>query len=341
MSFDKKKRDRIKKYILDKIAAGNTDYVKRSVNAFEITSTTVYRYLKELETEGVLEKKGVKYELKTSLRSVLLTRKKGELKNEDYIYKKYIRESFINKKENVRRIWIYAFTEMMNNAIDHSGASEVRLVIGENHMNTIIMIYDNGIGIFKKIKDYLNLETEEDAAKELFKGKFTTDSQRHSGEGIFFTSRLMDTFAAISDGIIFSHEKYDEVVEDLENIKMTEDWKELKGTIIYMCLSDNSRRKTKEIFDKYADVEEGFIRTSVKIKNIFDDYPVSRSQAKRLVNGFERFADVELDFTDIDEIGQGFADELFRVFPKVHPEVKLVPINMCKDVEKMYKHVCQ
>jgi len=341
MSFDKKKRDRIKKYILDKIAAGHTDYVKRSVNTFEITSTTVYRYLKELEAEGVLEKKGVKYELKTSLRSIVLSREKGELKNEDYIYKKYIRESFVDKKENVRRLWIYAFTEMMNNAIDHSGASEVRLVIGENHMNTIIMICDNGIGIFKKIKDYLNLETEEDAAKELFKGKFTTDSQRHSGEGIFFTSRMMDTFAAISDGIIFSHEKYDEVVEDLENIRMTEDWKEMKGTIIYMCLSDNSRRKTKEIFDKYADVEEGFIRTSVKIKNIFDDYPVSRSQAKRLVNGFERFANVELDFADIDEMGQGFADELFRVFPKVHPEVTLVPINMCKDVEKMYKHVCQ
>ena len=158
MSFDKKKRDRIKKYILDKIAAGNTDYVKRSVNAFEITSTTVYRYLKELETEGVLEKKGVKYELKTSLRSVLLTRKKGELKNEDYVYKKYIRESFINKKENVRRIWIYAFTEMMNNAIDHSGASEVRLVIGENHMNTIIILKESIRFRAKKMRVEINLQ---------------------------------------------------------------------------------------------------------------------------------------------------------------------------------------
>lgn len=339
MSFDKKKRDRIKKYLLDKIAAGNTDYVNRTVNAFGITTTSVYRYLKEFESEGILEKKGSKYELKTILKKVVLLRSKGELKDEESIYVKYIKGDLAGKKENVRRIWGYAFTEMMNNAIDHSEAEEVTLIIGENHVNTFMIIYDNGVGIFKKIKDYFNLDSLEDAAKELFKGKFTTDSKRHSGEGIFFTSRMMDVFAAVSDGIIFSHEKYDEVVNDLENVKTFEDWKELKGTIIYMGLSENSRRKTREVFDKYADTEEGFTKTSIKIKNIFEEYPVSRSQAKRLVNGLEKFVTVELDFSGIDEIGQGFADELFRVFANAHPEITLTPVNMCSDVEKMYKHV--
>ena len=330
MSFDKKKRDRIKKYLLDKIAAGNTDYVNRTVNAFGITTTSVYRYLKEFESEGILEKKGSKYELKTILKKVVLLRSKGELKDEESIYVKYIKGDLAGKKENVRRIWGYAFTEMMNNAIDHSEAEEVTLLIYENYVNTFMIIYDNGVGIFKKIKDYFNLDSLEDAAKELFKGKFTTDSKRHSGEGIFFTSRMMDVFGIVSDGIIFSHEKYDEVV----NART-----ESKGTTILMGLSENSRRKTREVFDKYADTEEGFTKTSIKIKNIFAEYPVSRSQAKRLVNGLEKFVTVELDFSGIDEIGQGFADELFRVFTNAHPEITLTPVNMCSDVEKMYRHV--
>ena len=66
---------------------------------------------------------------------------------------------------------------------------------------------------------------------------------------------------------------------------------------------------------------------------------MSRSQAKRLVNGLEKFVTVELDFSGIDEIGQGFADELFRVFTNAHPEITLTPVNMCSDVEKMYRHV--
>ncbi len=42
-----------------------------------------------------------------------------------------------------------------------------------------------------------------------------------------------------------------------------------------------------------------------------------------------------LDFEGIAEIGQAFADQLFRVFATAHPGVTLAPINMSTAVAQM------
>jgi len=55
---------------------------------------------------------------------------------------------------------------------------------------------------------------------------------------------------------------------------------------------------------------------------------VSRSQAKRLVHGLDKFREVVLDFKGVDLVGQGFADEVFRVWAREHPDVKLIPTDM-------------
>ena len=89
----------------------------------------------------------------------------------------------------------------------------------------------------------------------------------------------------------------------------------------------------------FSDVDGGFTKTHVPIKNIFETYPVSRSQAKRLCNRFEKFKEVELDFDGVEEIGQGFAHEIFVVFQKKHTGIKIVPVNVNPEVEKMINHV--
>ena len=66
---------------------------------------------------------------------------------------------------------------------------------------------------------------------------------------------------------------------------------------------------------------------------------VTRSQAKRVAQRFERFKEVVLDFEGVAEIGQGFADELFRVFAKAHPDVRLRPINTSEAVTQMVRRV--
>ena len=62
---------------------------------------------------------------------------------------------------------------------------------------------------------------------------------------------------------------------------------------------------------------------------------VSRSQAKRLLAGFDRFAEVMLDFEGVTEIGQAFADEVFRVFTSQHPNIRLKWMRANVQVEKM------
>jgi hypothetical protein len=62
---------------------------------------------------------------------------------------------------------------------------------------------------------------------------------------------------------------------------------------------------------------------------------VSRSEAKRLVHGLDRFREVILDFEGVTMVGQGFADEVFRVWARAHPDVSLEPIRMKETVAFM------
>ena len=111
------------------------------------------------------------------------------------------------------------------------------------------------------------------------------------------------------------------------------------GTVVYMELSNNSKKEINEVFDRYLNVDGGFAKTIIPLKNIFESSPVSRSQARRVVSGLEKFKEVSLDFGGVDWMGQGFAHQIFSVFANAYPDIKLVPVNMNEDVEKMYKHV--
>ncbi|GEM_PF-5556426 len=64
---------------------------------------------------------------------------------------------------------------------------------------------------------------------------------------------------------------------------------------------------------------------------------MTRSQAKRILYGLDKFKKIILDFKDIDAIGQGFADEIFRVWQKNHQDIDIEPINVNEDIELMIK----
>lgn len=339
MSFTKEKREQIKRYILEKVDAEQKDIAKKTSDTFEISLNTVYRYIRELEKDKIIEKRENEYKFVEKVETFILDRDAGELKEEDDVYERRIKKYILGLPDNVRKIWEYSFMEMMNNAIDHSEAKFVMITVRQSYMNTYIFIGDTGVGIFRKIKEFYGYESLDDAVNELFKGKLTTDSKNHSGEGIFFTSRVLDKFAALSDGKMFTHDKYVDVLQNLDEIAPLVDLKNNEGTIIMMKLSNFSNKKLVEVFDMYADVNGGFTRTHIPIKNIYETYPVSRSQAKRLCNRFDKFEEVELDFKEVDEVGQGFAHEIFVVFQNMHPEVKIIPVNMSETVKKMINHV--
>ena len=96
----------------------------------------------------------------------------------------------------------------MNNAIEHSKGSRITYTIQKDILYTEISVADNGIGVFRNIQHYLKeksgvtLDTAQ-AALELYKGRMTTDPVRHSGEGIFFSSKMLAEFAHDGPGQAF------------------------------------------------------------------------------------------------------------------------------------------
>ena len=342
MSLSREKRETIKKYIMEKIAAGNPNVVGKAAATFSVSPNTIYRYLRELAEDHIIEKTGRTYRLIQNTAVYQFQINEVEPNSEDRIYEACLEALICDLPDNVIHIWYYCFSEMVNNVIEHSQCSHFSIHICRDYMNTSATISDDGIGLFKKICDYYHFSNIQDAILELFKGKLTTDPTNHSGEGIFFSSRLMDEFAAISGGKVFSHTEFDEILRDIKasSFKETKDAELAKtGTVIFMKLSNFSNKTAKEIFDRYADIDGGFKRTIIPIKNVFPVYPVARSQAKRLANRLESFEEVLLDFNGVSEIGQGFAHELFVVFQKKHPEIKLLPINTNEDVQRMIWHV--
>ena len=334
MKFDEKRKQFILLYLLDKIDRQDTSISKSVSEVFGVNQNTIHIYINELVEQNIIERvKRGQYKLIKNEYQYSLVRSNGDLDTDTFAYDNCLLKHIHGLASNVKAIWSYSFSEMINNIMDHSFAENVRIVIIQDYLKTMAIIIDDGIGIFKKIKDYFGFDTLDEAICELFKGKLTTDSENHSGEGIFFSSKMMDEFIILSSGKVFTDNNYDNNITTDIQILYGE------GTCVLMSLSNFTNKKPQEVFDLYADVDGGFEKTKIPMKNIFDASPVSRSQAKRVCNRLDKFGEVILDFEDLQWMGQGFAHQIFVVFAREHPEIKLIPINMNEDITKMYHHV--
>ncbi len=300
-----------------------------------ISRVAANRYVRQLEEQGWIARSGPStrpvYSPGYRRRVEHLYTLKGL--EEDVAWSRDFRP-YLSLSSNVLGIAQHGFTEMLNNAIDHSGGRKV-LVRAEQHAaDLFIFVSDDGVGIFQKITQALDLPDQRLALLELSKGKFTTDPARHSGEGVFFTSRMFDIYTIFANGLYFSHRAN----QDRDRLDQTESV--LKGTAVFMGISLNSQRTTTEVFQAFMNAPEDydFSKTVVpmRLAQIGDEQLVSRSQAKRLIARFDRFKTVTLDFTGVESIGQAFADELFRVYAAAHPQVELLPMHMTPQVERMW-----
>jgi hypothetical protein len=114
----------------------------------------------------------------------------------------------------------------------------------------------------------------------------------------------------------------------------------LAGTEVRFAVQRSSRRRLDEVFGEFAPAEYDFQfqRTKVLVKLLRQDY-VSRSEARRLLANLEKFSEIVLDFRDVASVGQGFADEVFRVFAGRHPAIKITTENASPVVDAMIRHV--
>ncbi|MGD2270261.1 MAG: DUF4325 domain-containing protein [Desulfobacterales bacterium] len=227
----------------------------------------------------------------------------------------------------------YAFTEILNNAIDHSLSEKCSVNFRIDQYKFNFHIRDYGIGIFYSIYKKFNLPNEYAAIGELIKGKTTTMKERHSGEGIFFTSKA-------ADDIVFRSHKIELNFDNQKKDVFVHKKKYQKGTEVVFSISRHSKKRLDQIFSQFApeEFDYQFERTRALVKLFHQNY-VSRSEAKRLLYGLDKFKEIILDFKGVNSIGQGFADEIFRVFSDSHPNIEFKIENISPALEPIIKHV--
>ena len=104
---------------------------------------------------------------------------------------------------------------------------------------------------------------------------------------------------------------------------------ERHGTRVRCEIDANTEVTLNEVFDSISDPEKpGVNRTTIRV-SLFQDGGgfISRTEAKRIGARLESYGTVELDFEGIESVGQGFVDELFRVWQADHPQTRLVPVR--------------
>lgn len=340
MAGSRERGRNIREYILAHVRSQPEDIAQACAGHFGISRQATNKHLNRLVADGLLTAEGATRNRRYSLavlesKEIVVPLTEGT--DEDLVWRMEIEACLSDIPRQARAIWQYGFTEMLNNAIDHSSGAWVKIFVTRTAVDARIRLLDDGEGIFRKIARELQLDDERHAVLELAKGKLTTDPERHTGEGIFFTSRLFDEFNLFSREIIFSHDNAPR--EDwIQETRSIANGAVFPGTLVVLELSHNTAKTIQQVFDEYTeDGDYGFSKTVVPVSLVRygDEALISRSQAKRLLARFDRFKKVILDFREVEQIGQAFADEVFRVFVRAHPGVELVPFNANGQVDAM------
>lgn len=322
----------IRQFITHRVVDHPSDICAVTAKQFGITPQAARQHLHAMVDDGSLECSGNTkariYKLLPIAQATQEFQRDGL--QEDLVWSGFIKPLIATASPNVLNICGIAASEMINNAIDHSESEQVLVTVTYTASTIEILIRDFGVGVFKKVRQAFNLIDDRQAILELSKGKLTTAPAEHSGYGIFFSSRMVDLFKMWSGKLFFTH------------LRQEGDWLidmggEIQGTLVEMTVATNSKLTSVEVYDKFCsheDSELAFARTHVPLKLVeFGSEPlVSRSQAKRVLSRFERFTEVLLDFSGIEMVGQGFIDEIFRVFANVHPAVTIREINANKHI---------
>ncbi|MBF0376747.1 MAG: DUF4325 domain-containing protein [Desulfamplus sp.] len=338
MIITKKRGDIVKEFIIENVGSNSDGIINITAKKFEVSRQAVAKHINQLVSQNILNKvkieRTVKYFL-TAKRQWTKTFTISENSSEDVVWRNEIKQQLGQLPINVLTIWQHGFSEMFNNAIDHSEGTHITVQITQDIYSTTMVMADNGVGIFTKIKENFELLDERHSVIELTKGKLTTDPKNHSGEGIFFSSRMFDEYRITSGEVVLSHKYGTDEDWIFQNSNLQ------KGTVVFMKLKHNTTRTAKEIFDQFSDENYGFTKTIVPVRlaQYGDEQLVSRSQAKRLLARIEKFKIVIFNFGGVESIGQAFSDEIFRVFANQHKTIEMIILNANENVKKMINHV--
>jgi biotin operon repressor/anti-sigma regulatory factor (Ser/Thr protein kinase) len=327
-------------YILSHGSASGTNIAQH----LGISRQAVNKHIQKLVKEGALAKKG-----KTK-GAVYLPASSEEIQKKEFQFEKTYSLNGLEEdrvfeeinillnlsselNRNVFDIFRYAFTEILNNAIEHSESASARITVNSNNYTINFIVRDFGVGIFAKVKQQYDLADEYSSIGEILKGKKTTMPNRHSGEGLFFTTKIGDHV------VIKSHKIFISFINTKHDL-YTGEISRLRGTQVEFTIKKRAKKELYSLFNQYApeEFDYQFAKSEVYVKLFQKDY-VSRSEGRRLVSGLSGFRVVVLDFKGVTSIGQAFADEIFRVFQKRNPHLEIQIKHANQAILQMIKHV--
>ena len=227
----------------------------------------------------------------------------------------------------------HAFSELLNNAIGHSGGSSVTVSMRQTPVQVQLLVSDDGRGIFDVIGEAFGINDPALAMLELAKGKLSSQPDRHTGRGLFYTAKLADVFDLHANNAAFQQREW-----------QRDQWQRgrpasPRGTAVYVAICLDTERTLDAVLRRYSldGAGYGFERTVVPLQLITAPQQglSSRAQAQRVAARLGEFRRAELDFEGLADVGHAFADELFHVFGAGHPGVQLVPLNMAPRVAEM------
>lgn len=236
---------------------------------------------------------------------------------------------------HVARMVQHGFTELMNNAADHSGGSSVTVSLRQTPSHVQLLVSDDGCGVFERICEAFSLPDAQHAMLELSKGRLTSQPEAHTGRGLFFSSQLADVFDIHANNTAFQRRAWE-----------SGGWQPgrplpRQGSSIYMAISLDTTRTLDQVLQAWSVGGDGiaFDRTTINLRLLAGPgQPLdSRAQARRVAARLPLFKRAEISFDGIDDVGHGFADELFRVFARAHREVELLPTHMTPRIAALVK----
>lgn len=322
--------DKIRSLVAEEGEIANRDLVKH----LKVSAATSHRLLQGLIMAGVLERRGKGRSTRYRLRRI---RKRVRLAGleEDAVWRDVseqvarVRPLEAEEEHSLR----YAATEVINNAIDHSGGKSLKIEVDfESRGTTTLRVIDDGVGVFRRVCQDFGYESAQEAIVQLEKGRLTSDPSRHSGEGLFFSSKAVSRFRLESGRTAW-------IVDNIVGDSAIGRSDVTCGTRVVIQVVHGETPRLQNVFAAFTDPETlRFMKTRASIRlSAFGSSLISRSEAKRVTERLTEFKHAVLDFSGVEVVGQGFCDEVFRVFAARHPEVILEPVGMNEAVEFMIR----
>ena len=322
-------------YLLKQISKHPKDIVAKACAHFKVTRTTVLRHMHYLIERGQVIKTGntrqSHYVLADAMQRQFIF--PIDTKFEEFeLHQQYVVpfvQQYVN--QNAADILEYVVTEMLNNCKDHANASRVKLAITVDGRYIDVTIEDDGIGALANLGQALDIQDPREVILELSKGKMTSDPNNHTGEGIFFSSRACDQFSLSANGYCYLR---DNQINDWQFVSTDFN----QGTQFHFLIDRKTQTDLTHIFAAYQNDESLSFNTTevvVALSKLQGERLISRSQAKRVARHLDQFERVILDFSHVRTIGQGFVDELFRVYQNQRPHLQFTYQNAHADVRFM------